>query len=371
MAPQWDELRKDFPALERYVYLNAAAGSPTPTPVREAVAKYLREMETSGDMLWDAWFARREVVRVRAAELIGAEADEIAFVANASTGMNLIADLLAREGPVLTDEIEFPTVTLPWIHRGASVHFLPVVEGVLRLESFAAANAPKAATVLISHVQFSNGCRQDLPAFGAIKEGRRLVVCGSQSTGAFPIDVKRSGIDAFATSGHKWLCAGYGAGFTYMSRELIAKHPPGSIGWLSVENAFAFDNRNYTLLDSNRRTELGCPAFAGIFALGAALDYIGRIGIDAIAERVLDLNMYLTQRLQREGFVVLSPGGAHRSGETLVEVSDPRGAARFLHERAIVVTQKAEGVRISSHFYNNETDIETCVAALVEHRKGT
>ena len=371
MPPQWDELRKDFPALERYVYLNAAAGSPTPTPVREAVTKYLREMETSGDMLWDAWFARREVVRVRVAQLIGAEADEIAFVANASTGMNLIADLLAEEGPVLTDEIEFPTVTLPWVHRGSAVHFLPAVEGMLRLESFAAADAPKAATILISHVQFSNGCRQDLNAFGTIKGGRNFVVCGSQSAGAFPIDVKQSGIDALATSGHKWLCAGYGAGFAYMSRALIAKHPPGSIGWLSVENPFAFDNRTYTLLPSNQRTELGCPAFAGIFALGAAIDYLAKIGIDAIAERVLDLNMYLTQRLEREGFLVLSPGGAHRSGETLVEIGDPRGAVRFLKDRGILVTQKPEGVRISTHFYNNETDIETCLAALVEHRKGS
>lgn len=369
MAPVWDEIRKDFPALERYVYLNAAAGSPTPTPVREAVTKYLREMEGSGDMLWDAWFARREVVRVKAAQLIGAEADEIAFVANASTGMNLVADLLKGEGAVLTDEIEFPTVTLPWIHRAVPVHFVPVVEGVLRLESFAAADAPRAATVLISHVQFSNGCRQDLNAFGAMKGNRRLVVCGSQSTGAFPVDVKASRIDAFVTSGHKWLCAGYGAGFAYMSRELIARHPPGSIGWLSVQDAFAFDNRSYQLLESNRRTEMGCPAFAGIFALGAALDYLGRVGIDVIAERVLELNMYLTQRLQREGFTILSPGGAHRSGQTLVEVAEPKLATRFLHERAILVTQKPQGVRISTHFYNNESDIDACVAALSEYRK--
>jgi selenocysteine lyase/cysteine desulfurase len=84
---------------------------------------------------------------------------------------------------------------------------------------------------------------------------------------------------------------------------------------------------------------------------------------------VLDLNMYLTQRLQREDFVVLSPGGSHRSGETLVEVADPPRAARFLRDRAILVTQKPQGVRISTHFYNNESDIDACVAGLVEYRK--
>jgi selenocysteine lyase/cysteine desulfurase len=369
MPPTWDELRKDFPALDRYVCLNAAASSPTPKPVREAVTKFYREMETTADTLWEAWLARREVVRVKAAQLVGAEPEEIAFVPNASTGVNLIADLLAADGAVLTDEIEFPTVTLPWIHRGVPVHFVPAVEGIPRIESFSAAGAPRAATILVSHVQYSNGCRQDLAAFGGLKEGRRLVVAASQSAGAFPIDVKSNRIDALTTSGQKWLCAGYGAAFVYIGRDLITQRPPRTIGWMSVRDPFAFDNQRYELLESNRRTEMGCPDFVGIFALGAALDYLTGIGIEAIAGRILDLNMYLTQRLQREGFQVLSPGGDHRSGETLVEVPEPRRAFRFLRDRAILVTRRPQGLRISTHFYNNEADIDTCVAALTEHRR--
>ena len=131
----------------------------------------------------------------------------------------------------------------------------------------------------MSHVQFSNGCRQDLEAFGAIKGRRSFVVCGSQSVGAFPIDVKKSQVDALATAGHKWLCAGYGAGFVYMSRALLARRPPRSVGWMSVENPFDFDNREYKLLAGRRAAELGCPPFAAIFALGAALDYLLGIGI--------------------------------------------------------------------------------------------
>jgi selenocysteine lyase/cysteine desulfurase len=243
------------------------------------------------------------------------------------------------------------------------------VEGVVRIESFGMANAPKASTILISHVQFSNGCRQDLEAFGETKEARRLVVCGSQSAGAFPIDVRRARVDAFTTSGHKWLCAGYGAGLLYVSRHLLAARPPRSIGWLSVENPFEFENRSYALLPTNRRAELGCPSFAGIFALGAALDYVLGIGIPAIAERILELNLYLTERLARAGFTVLSPGGPHRSGETLVEVEEPRVAERFLRDRAVLVTRKAQGVRISTHFYNNESDVDACVEALEDFRK--
>ncbi|MBI3932912.1 MAG: aminotransferase class V-fold PLP-dependent enzyme [Acidobacteria bacterium] len=370
MPSSFADLRSDFPALERYVYLNAAAGSPTPRPVREAVSAFLRDYEEGGDHHWNAWIDRREEIRARVASLVNAEPGEIAFVPNTSTGINFIADLLASEGPMLTDELEFPTVTLPWIHRGTQVHFVPAVEGIPRIESFSAADAPRAATIAISHVQFSNGCRLDLESFGASKSGRRLVVSGSQSVGAFPVDVKVSHVDALATTGHKWLCAGYGAGFLYVARELLDRHPPRTLGWLSVENPFVFDNARYTVLPDARRVEMGCPSFAGIFALGAAVEYLMGIGIEAIAERVLTLNVYLTMRLERDGFTVLSPAGDSRSGITLVELPEPGRAAAFLRHRGVLVTQKPEGVRISTHFYNDESDVDACIEGLLEYRRG-
>jgi selenocysteine lyase/cysteine desulfurase len=99
------------------------------------------------------------------------------------------------------------------------------------------------------------------------------------------------------------------------------------------------------------------------------VDYVSGLGQDAVAERILALNMYLTTRLERETFEVLSPAGAHRSGETLIRLPDPAQALSFLRERHIHVTEKPEGLRISTHFYNNEADIDACVNALVEWRE--
>ncbi len=365
----WDDVRGDFPGLAGKVYLNAAATSLPPRPVREAALAFYRELEEGGDRSWDVWMERRESVRQKVARFIGAQPDEIAFVPNTSAGINLIADLLDGDGPVLSDELEFPTVTLPWIHRGVLVRFAAAVEGVLRLESFAEGEAPRASTIAISHVQFSNGCRQDLDAFGRLKGQRHLVVCGSQSVGAFPVDVHRSGIDALATAGHKWLGAGYGAGFCYVRKALLDEHPPRAVGWMSGQDPFSFDNRHLRVLSSNARTELGCPAFGPIFALGAAVEYVSGIGIERIAERVLALNMYLTSRLGRESLEVLSPGGDHRSGQTLVRLPEPRRARQFLYEHGVHVTEKPEGVRVSTHFYNSEQDVDACVAAMVAYRE--
>jgi selenocysteine lyase/cysteine desulfurase len=123
------------------------------------------------------------------------------------------------------------------------------------------------------------------------------------------------------------------------------------------------------IVDTNARTEVGCPPFAQIFALGAAVEYLAGIGVDRIAERVLALNTELTDGLERESFEVLSPGGSHRSGETLVRLPDPHRAWIFLAERGIHVTRKPEGLRISTHFYNDENDVKACLAALVEYRE--
>lgn len=367
MSRDWDDLRQDFPGTKERVYLNAAAGSITPRWVREAVARYQLELEEGGDDHWDLWLAQMEVVRERVARFIGAQADEIAFVTNTSEGMNILADLVSHDGPVISDELEFPTVTLPFVHRGAQLQFIPAIEGELRLEMFDEVHAPRASTIAVSHVQFSNGYRLDLEALAALKGRRTLLVCGSQSLGAFEIDVNAMQIDGMACAGHKWLCAGYGAGFVYVSKELLTRAPKG-LGWRSVKDPFAFNNRAGVPVKAARRYEMGCPAFPGIFALGAAISYLDGIGRDRIQSRVLQLNTVLTSAMRHEGFEVLSPSGSGRSGQTLIAMDDPGAVTGFLRGEGILVTQKPQGIRVSTHFYNNDDDIAKFVDALKKYR---
>ncbi|MBP9945467.1 MAG: aminotransferase class V-fold PLP-dependent enzyme [Vicinamibacteria bacterium] len=369
MSRDWDDLRQDFPGTKERVYLNAAAGSITPRWVREAVSRYLLELEEGGDDHWDLWLAQMEVVRERVARFIGAQADEIAFVTNTSEGMNILADLVSHDGPILSDELEFPTVTLPFVHRGAQLQFIPAIEGELRLEMFDEVHAPRASTIAVSHVQFSNGYRLDLEALAELKGRRSLIVCGSQSLGAFEIDVNAMQIDGMACAGHKWLCAGYGAGFVYVSKELLTRAPKG-LGWRSVKDPFAFNNRAGVPVKAARRYEMGCPAFPGIFALGAAVSYLDGIGRDRIQSRVLQLNTVLTSAMRHEGFEVLSPSGSGRSGQTLIAMDDPGAVTEFLRGEGILVTQKHQGIRVSTHFYNNDDDIAKFVEALKKYRDG-
>jgi selenocysteine lyase/cysteine desulfurase len=170
------------------------------------------------------------------------------------------------------------------------------------------------------------------------------------------------------------MLGGYGSGFVYLSRALLEETRPRAIGWLSAENPFTMRNDEFQVRgDMAARAELGCPHFAGIFSLGAAADYLLQLGAGEVERRALALNRRLTERLAASGRRVLSPLGdeAWRSAETLVGTEDPARVARHLSVRGVAVTQKPEGIRIATHFFNDEEDIARLIAALDEIRGET
>jgi selenocysteine lyase/cysteine desulfurase len=368
----WARERAEFPVTENYAYLNSAGAGPVSRRVADATAQFYRETLESGDRSWEVWLARRERARADVARLINAEPDEIAFTTNTSSGMNLIVDALEGAERVVSCELEFPVTTIPWLHRGASIRFVKAAGGVLRAGEVLAAAGDERAIICLSHVQYSNGFRAPLEEIGAQKGRHAFVVNASQSAGVFPIDVKRMSIDALCATGHKWMLAGYGSGFVYLSRELLERTRPRAVSWMSVEDPFAMRNDSYRLrADAAARSETGCPHFAGIFALGEAARHLLEIGADRIERRALALNRDMTERLSAAGWEVLSPLGeeAWRSAETLVRADDPRRVVGHLTRQRVAVTIKPEGFRAATHFFNDEEDNARLVAALDELRE--
>jgi cysteine desulfurase/selenocysteine lyase len=367
----WAAIRRQFPVTDRVAYLNSAAAGPVSVAAADAAADYYRKMMNEGDVHWNRWLAEREAIRARIAQFINAEPDEIAFTTNTSSGMNVIVDALEERGEVISSELEFPVTTLPWMHRRIPVRLSRAIDGEVRLADLHQAMTHQTGVIALSHVQFSNGFRIDLEELGKAKGDHILVINASQSAGAFEIDVKRMGIDALCATGHKWMLAGYGSGFVYLSRDLLQQSSSRSLGWLSVEDPFSMKNDELRPRhDAAARIELGCPHFAGIFALGAALKLIEEIGIRNIQERVLELNRVLTTGLSEAGWKVLSPleNEASRSAETLIEVEKPAETVRALLRGGVVVTEKPEGIRAATHFFNDESDIERLLTGLNEIR---
>ena len=302
----WPDVRKQFPVTNRVAYLNTAAAGPLARSVMEAGTQYYQQMMEEGDHRWNEWLEKREAVRRLVAEFINAEPDEIGLTTNTSSGMNLIVDALERRGEVISCDLEFPVTTLPWMHRRIPVHLVKNRNGGLDLNDIASAMNDKTGVISLSHVQFSNGLRSDLEAIGRDKGRHFFVVNASQSAGVLPVDVKRMRIDALCSTGHKWMLSGYGSGFVYISRELQSESQGHGLGWLSVQEPYAMKNDEIVMrFDVSARAELGCPHFAGIFALGASVELFMRLGIEEIQSHALSLNRYLTHRLSETGHKVL------------------------------------------------------------------
>jgi cysteine desulfurase/selenocysteine lyase len=369
----WAAIRQQFPVTKRFAYLNSAAAGAISIAARAVATDYYDKMMSDGDVHWNQWLAQREAARERIARFINAEPDEIAFTTNTSSGMNLIVDALEDRGEVISSELEFPVTTLPWMHRRIPVHLLPAVAGEVRIEDVRAAMTHATGIIALSHVQFSNGFRIKIEELGNIKGDHALVINASQSAGAFAIDVKRMKIDALCSTGHKWMLAGYGSGFVYLSRELQQQSASPALGWLSVDDPFEMRNNELRPRhDAAARIELGCPHFAGIFSLGASVTLMDDIGIAKIQERVLSLNRYLTELLEKNNWKVLSPikNEESRSGETLIQIEKPAEVVRAMFRRGVIVTEKPQGIRAAAHFFNDESDIERLIAALNEIRAG-
>ena len=363
----WSTIRKQFPVTSNAVYLCTAAAGPLARSTAQAGASYYEQMMNDGDVHWDNWLVRREEVRARVAKLINAEPDEIGFTINTSSGMNIIIDALEKHGEVISCDLEFPVTSIPWMHRRIPVHMVKSVEGVVRPEDLRAAMNTRTGVISLSFVQFSNGLRSDLEAVGSIKGNHAFVVNASQAAGVFEIDVKRMKIDALCTTGHKWMLSGYGSGFVYISKELLASSRSRSIGWLSVQNPYATKNDEIRLRhDVSARAELGSPHFAGIFSLGASIEMMQSIGTANIEARALEMNRLLTTRLNEIGWKVLSPLGDEkfRSAETLVAAENPAKLVSHLAAEKIIVTEKPQAIRVSTDFFNNEDDIERFLEAL-------
>src|ERR1051325_8472078 len=363
----WTDIRLQFPVTTRSVYLNTAAAGPLAESTAKAGSTYYEQMRDDGDVHWDDWLAQCEEVRAQVAGFINAEPDEIGFTTNTSSGMNVIIDALEKHGEVISCDLEFPVTTIPWMHRRIPVHLARSRDGVVGPEDIQAAMNSRTGIISLSYVQFSNGFRSDLEELASSKGSHTLVVNASQAAGVFQIDVKRMKIDALCSTGHKWMLSGYGSGFVYISRELQAAAQPRTIGWLSVKEPYDLRNNEVHLRqDASARSELGCPHFAGIFALGASVELMKSVGPANIETRALELNRELTNRLSEAGWKVLSPLSEERfrSAETLVAADKPAEVVSKLAMQKVFVTEKPEGFRVSTDFFNNEADLEKLVAAL-------
>ena len=364
--PAWSSLRNLFPLCNQTAYLNHAATSPMATPVRAAMDLYAEQAMTLGSLAYPTWQARIHDVRHLAADLLGADLDEIAFVGNTSSGLSTIATGLAWQpgDVILVGWPDFPANIYPWRHLerlGVTVRFVERRNGALDADDFHDAWCPGVRMVVVSSVDYVTGYYTDLAALGRLCRERQALFCvdAIQSLGAIPLSVRDCHIDFLAAGGHKWLLGPMGIGLLYVRREVCDLVQPPLVGWKSVADEENFQ-LHFELKQDAGKFEPGTMNLAGISGLGAALQLLTDVGVANVAERITELVRELEKGLQKRGFaIVTSSDPARRAG---ILSFQPAGVARDcqkqLAEQGVVVAHRQDLLRLSPHFYNDHSDIE-------------
>ncbi len=365
-------VREKFPVTRSKVFLNHSAYSPLPQPTADVMREYNEdlcryEIDESKYGLGQEFFSK----------LIGAERNEIALVPNTSTGLNIVVNMIDCPSGYnyVTTDLEYPSVVYPLLKKkkgGVDVRYVKNVNGTILVEDVEKAVDDKTVAIVISHVEYANGFKNDLKALAEIahEHGAYLVVDAIQSLGAMPVDVKRNDVDFMTASCYKWLLGPAGAGYLYVSGEHLREFEPTFIGWASVkpevfETVDFWDIWQLRLSDTASRFEVGSPSFISYVGASVSIQLLLNIGIKDISERILALTELLMNSVKALGFRLTTPyDGSCRSGIVHFFVDNAQRVAERLSKENIVVSARSRGLRVAPHFYNTEEEIELLINEL-------
>ena len=371
----WQKWRNEFPVTETYIYMNHAGVAPLSRRVRDAMSDFITDATIHGAVHADDWAEAAEACRVAAAQLINANATEIAFMKNTTQGILIAANGIDwREGDnVVTTAVEFPANVYPWWclkeRYGVRTHMVPERNGRIYVEDIAAAIDERTRVLTISHVEFASGFRNDIAALGELCRERDIwfVVDAIQSLGVIEVDVKSCNVDILAADGHKWLLAPEGAAIFYCADERQEQLINTNVGWASVVNPRDFLNYDLTQKPDATRFEEGSYNSVGLYGLKAAIDLLHDIGIRDIERYVLELTARLIAGLKAKGYRVVTPNrDAQRAGIVIFESEQhtPTEIYEMLYTGNIITAERGSGVRVSPHFYNIASEIERLLEVL-------
>ena len=311
-----DEVRADFPILHQQVngqplvYLDNAATSQKPQAVLDAMTHYYeadnanvhRGVHTLSARATEAYEGARDKV----AAFVNADSrDEIVFTRNASEAINLVAyawglSELSPGDEILLSVMEHHSNLVPWQliakRTGAVLKHVPLSESQgFDLAAFKQLINDKTKLVAVNHVSNTLGCINPVREIVEIahKYGAKVLIDACQSVPHMPVDVQAIGCDWLVASGHK-MCGPTGAGFLYGKLEVLQAMPPFMGGGEMIQDVF-LDHSTYAELP--HKFEAGTPAIAEAVVLGAAVDYLNKVGMDRIADYEHQLTAHLYERL--------------------------------------------------------------------------
>lgn len=386
--------RVETPGCGSVAHLNNAGAALPTTRTLNAVAAHLELEATMGgyeaaDRAADAVAA----VRSSAARLIGANLDEIALTTSDSMAWLkafwgfVFGGGIARGQRVIVDRVFYSSHYLALL-QARRVHGIEIVlapsrpDATVDVDAFAALlhrDSAGVALVSITMVPTHCGVVNPVAEIGAMLRGHgaAYIVDACQAVGQMAVDVNEIGCDALTTTGRKWLRAPRGTGFLYTRRSFAERcDPPGIDGVSAVWN----DADSYVLAHGAARFDEFESSIAARLGLGAAIDQLLEVGVDAVFERVQQLSGRLRRELAALGGVRVTETSAQRSGIVTftVDGTDPTDIVTAARTAGVNINasrptwsrldadfaQLAGVVRASPHAYNTDDELDRLIAVV-------
>ncbi len=400
-----DIIKKDFPVFERRVngkpliYLDNAATTQKPASVIECIDNYYRNHNSNihrgvHTLSYESTVMYEDAHK-KVAKYIGADSwEEIIFTRNATESINLVAygwglHKLREGDEVLITIMEHHSNIVPWQMlrdvKGIKINILGVDEnGDLDLSNLSKLLTEK--TKLVSIIHASNVLGTINPVHQIAEQARRVgalvLIDAAQSVPHFPVDVQEIGCDFLVASGHKML-GPTGIGFLYGRRELLEDMEPFMYGGDMIEKV-TFERSTWNVLPW--KFEAGTPNIAGGIGLGAAVDYLQKVGLDPIMNHEKELLSYALDKMFAHDWINIYGHKADSDSVGVisfnVEGVHPHDVAGMLDEEGIAVRSGHHcaqplmqelsmdfTARVSFYLYNNKDEIDLLIDTLKKVKK--
>ena len=369
----WPRIRREFMLRPGLTHLNCGSLGACPRFIVDGVARFMRELEQDPvDQNWGPLGRAAEIVRTHAAEFIGAAADEVAITRNTTEGMNAIASglRLTAGDEVLTTNHEHAGGSSCWEHladrEGVRIVQIKLPVPVQSAAQFMALVekhlTPRTRVCSFCHVDTFTGMRLPISEISELIRTRDvLLVCdGAQAPGMLDVDVKKLGVDAYASSSHKWMLAPKGSGLLYIRKEAQDRIRP-----MALRSGFGV----YT-------GSTGTQNIPQILGHGLAMDFHNAIGRSRVEARCRDLCAGLRERLDKIEWLEPITPEAETLRSAMVTFKLSRGSSQDLVNRlrakhSIVVkavppthvvdpavaSENYNAIRVSTHVFNSDEEI--------------
>lgn len=398
-----EAVRRDFPILERQingrplVYLDSGASSQKPLAVIEAERQYYLNSHANIHrgvyVLSEEATLAYEQAHEHVGKFINADWDEVIFTKNTTESLNLVAYAwglthLQASDEVVTTVLEHHSNIVPWQQiaqrTGAVVRYIHLTpQGHLDMEQAAELIGPRTKIVSVAHVSNVLGTIIPVQEIGKMAHAQGALFCvdGAQSIPHMPVDVQAIDCDFFAFSGHKML-GPTGIGGLYGKRELLERMEPFLYGGDMI-NEVSLEGSTWN--DLPWKFEAGTPPIAEGIGLGAAVQYLQELGMQAVQDYehelvreamtqlgdVPDIEIYGPDAAERGGVIAFNMEGTHT--HDVASVLDQHGVAIRTGHHCAMPLMRELGIngacRASFYIYNTVEEIHTLIESLGAARR--